>query len=475
MSTSFPPAIHMFSTRRFFRVCSIGVLVGMAHAAAAQSPPPAPAATLFRIFLADGSTLVSYGEYARVADQVVFSTPLGADDASPRLQLLSIPASAVDWEKTDAYAESARAARYAETGGPQDFAMLNAAVTQALNDIELTPDPARQVAMATEARQNVMKWVADHYGYRAPDVAQMATTFDDAIARAQTAAGVQHFDLALVANMAEPPSVPLMPAPTLQQSIEQALKATTLVRDSAEREAALRALRDSLADRADTWAAGALADVKRRLASEERTDRAYNNLTTYVVAAADRDVQAGRVLSVERLVTSTLRADDRLGRSRPGELTALLTLLDLRLEAARRVRLERDHWAARLQALRQYRAAVSKPLAAIDDSRPSLEAIRRLAGPSRAHLIEASAALAAADSEAAGIEVPPEAAAVQSLLTNVVQLAARSVAARTAAIESGDMQTAWQASSAAAGALLLLDRVHSDLRALTSASAAPIH
>jgi hypothetical protein len=466
----------MFSTRRFFHVCSIGVFVGMAHGVAAQPPAPAPAATLFRIFLADGSTLVSFGEYARVADHVVFSTPLDADDASPRLQLLSIPAGAVDWAKTDAYAESARAARYAETSGPQDFAMLNAAVTQALNDIDLTTDPARQVAMATEARQNVMKWAAEHYGYRAPDVAHMATTFDDAIARAQTAAGAQHFDLALVANMAAPPSVPLMPAPTLQQAIAQALKATTLVDDSAEREAALRALRESLADRTDApWAAGALADVKRRLASEERTDRAYTSLTTSVVDAADRDVRAGRVLSVERLVTSTLRADDRLGRTRPDEMTSLLTLLDLRLEAARRVRLERDHWAARLQVLRQYRAAVSKPLAAIDESRPSLEAIRRLAGPSHAHLIEASAALAAAGSEAAAIDVPPDAAAVQSLLINVVQLAERSVAARTAAVEAGDMQTAWQASSAAAGALLLLDRVHADLQALTSASAAPVH
>ena len=38
---------------------------------------------------------------------------------------------AVDWEKTDAYADSARAARYAGTRGPDDFALLSNAVTVA--------------------------------------------------------------------------------------------------------------------------------------------------------------------------------------------------------------------------------------------------------------------------------------------------------------------------------------------------------
>ena len=95
------------------------------------------------------------------------SVPLGGTAAAPDLHLLSIPSDSVDWEKTDAYADSVRAARYAQTRGPDDFALLSAAVSMALTDIALTSDPQRKIAMAAEARQNVTRWVAEHYGYRA--------------------------------------------------------------------------------------------------------------------------------------------------------------------------------------------------------------------------------------------------------------------------------------------------------------------
>src|SRR5690242_10816563 len=137
MSTSFPPIIHMFSTGPFRRACAVALVVVPAVAFAQSSPSSAANdATLFRVFLRDGSTLVSYGEYARVADRVVLALPLGGGTASaPDLEMLSIPADTVDWDKTDAYADSARAARYAATLGPNDFALLNDAVSIALNDI----------------------------------------------------------------------------------------------------------------------------------------------------------------------------------------------------------------------------------------------------------------------------------------------------------------------------------------------------
>src|SRR5579862_5907088 len=131
MSTSFPPIIHMFSTGRFRRAIFAGVLVFAAGVAAAQSVPDQ--ATIYRVFLRDGTSIVSYGEFARVADRVVISLPIGGSAAAPGLQMLSIPASSVDWDKTDAYADAARAARYAETSGPNDFVLLNEAVTNALN------------------------------------------------------------------------------------------------------------------------------------------------------------------------------------------------------------------------------------------------------------------------------------------------------------------------------------------------------
>ena len=139
----------MFSTGRFrpglLALCA-AVCAVSAYAQSAQ-----PDATLFRVFLRDGSTLVSYGEFARVADRVVLSMPMpiGGSDAAPTLQLVSIPASGVDWDKTDAYAESARAARYAATRGADDYASLQLAVSNALAEITRAEDPSRKVTMAT--------------------------------------------------------------------------------------------------------------------------------------------------------------------------------------------------------------------------------------------------------------------------------------------------------------------------------------
>src|SRR5215472_19330105 len=92
MSTSFPPIIHMFSTGRFRRALFVALTLaspaasgasGVTHAARQTSAPATADATLFRVFLRDGSTLVSYGEYARVADRVIVTLPLGPLGSTP--------------------------------------------------------------------------------------------------------------------------------------------------------------------------------------------------------------------------------------------------------------------------------------------------------------------------------------------------------------------------------------------------------
>src|SRR5262245_53338989 len=239
----------MLSARRFRLV--VCALIAAAAPAAAQAPPDV---TLYRVFLRDGSTIVSYGEYARVGDRLVVSLPLGGSDDTPQLQLLSLPSDAIDWDKTDAYAESARAARYAQTRGPDDFAQLSNAVTIALSDIALTQNPERRIAMATEARQNVMTWASEHYGYRAKNVAEFAGLFDKVIAEAR---GQPGFDLSLVANMAEAPSVPMLPAPNLRETTEQAMRAAALAPDASDRTSLLRSIEKVLGsmDGRPAWAA----------------------------------------------------------------------------------------------------------------------------------------------------------------------------------------------------------------------------
>jgi hypothetical protein len=68
--------------------------------------------------------------------------------------------------------------------------------------------------------------------------------------------------------------------------------------------------------------------------------------------------------------------------------------------------------------------------------------------------------------------VPAEAGAVHDLLRNAVTLASQAADGRLKAIASGNMKQAWDASSAAAGALMLFDRAAEQLRQLT---APPVH
>src|SRR5687767_11454803 len=97
MSTSFPPIINMFCTGRFRRaICVCLLLLSLASPLLRQSGSDG---TLYRVFLRDGSALLSCGEFARVSDRIVLSVPLGGTAASPDLHLLSFPADSVDWEK----------------------------------------------------------------------------------------------------------------------------------------------------------------------------------------------------------------------------------------------------------------------------------------------------------------------------------------------------------------------------------------
>jgi len=452
MSTSFPPIIHMFSTGRFRRVLAVALLVCCARELHAQSDADT---TLYRVFLRDGTTVLSYGEYARVADRVVMSMPVGSTQ-----HMVTLPADSVDWERTDAYADSVRASRYAQTRGANDLALLNDGVTLALNDIALTPDPNRKIAMAIEARTNVMKWAAEHFGYAAERVAQMASMFDTVITETQQQAGIKNYDLSLVANMVAPPSVPLLPPPSLRESIDQALNAATLAPEATERVSLLQAIQSALAGAgaSEGWTATMSSRARLALAIEERTSRGYEVLTRTALQGADRSARAADVTGVERTIRRAMADDDRLGQRRPQEMASLLAELDLKLDAARRLRLARDSWAMRAEAVRQFRAALAEPLSMLNASRPALDEIRRLAGPSRPALSRLLSRTAAAARMLAVVVAPVEAEAAWGMLKNAAQFASRAAEGRERAVMSGQMPTAWEAASAASGALMFLER-----------------
>ena len=150
-----------FTRRPGAALCGLAALLCLMRAA----PAMASDVVLYRIFLRDGSALVSYGEFARVGGQVVFSIPItGIESSSPQLQLVSLAESVIDWDRTDRYAEAARARQYSDTRGETEFAALSDQVAQTLSNVAKTEDPARRLALADRARQMLADWPSRNYG-----------------------------------------------------------------------------------------------------------------------------------------------------------------------------------------------------------------------------------------------------------------------------------------------------------------------
>jgi hypothetical protein len=208
--------------------------------------------------------------------------------------------------------------------------------------------------------------------------------------------------------------------------------------------------------------------VRGALAVEERANRAYEALTRDLVRSADRHARSADVTGVERVIRRALAEDDRLGQRRPQEMAALLATLDISLDAARRLRLARDHWALRVASVRAYRAALEAPLALLQMSRDSLDQIKRLAGPAPALLQRLATRMTLATRQMTALTAPAEAAAVHALLTSAAQFAVRASESRLRAVESREMLPAHEASTAAAGALMFLERALEELKGLTA-------
>lgn len=460
----------MFSTAGLVRRL-IGV-VALASAVCLQPPirgAEAPAAALFRIFLTDGSSLLSFGEFARVADRVVFSVPLG-EGPEPRLHVVSIPQSAVNWAKTDEYAAAVRARRYAETRGEQEFAALADRVATALHDIAQTNDPKRRVAMAEAARSTLVAWPAANHGYRAADVAQLVGMLDDVVAEMRIAAGDNRFDLSLVAASLPLPAVPLLPAPDVRGSLETAFRAARLAADPDEKIALLQLLTEQLsyAPGSAGWAEVLRVRAGAALAAERRVDSAYAGLVTDSLRGAAERAARADVRGLQQIIEQVLSADDRLGRQRPGQVTSLLATLDARLNEARRLRLARDSWASRAGLFRGYRAAVKKPRERIAGIRKWVSHIRDLSGPDRAVLPRMDDHAATAQREFARVKPPAELEGAHGLFVAAVHMTRQAVTLRRKAIAANDLKLAWDASAAASGALTLWHSASDELNRVLS-------
>jgi hypothetical protein len=436
----------------------------------ARSSAAADDATLVRVFLTDGSSLVSYGDPVRVGDRVVFSMPAAAIP-NPPLHLVDLPAAKVDWDRTDRYAYAARASHYLDNQAASDYAQLSNQVATTLNDLSLMPDPTGRLKVVEDARRALADWPQNHFNYRAVEVRQMLSMLDEAIADLRAATGASRFNLVLSAY-ADPAAIPepLLPPPTPRESIEQVLTAARVVDNAAERTSllatALVAIERDKAVLPAEWAAATRVDTENAVKAEQQIDRAYQALTRRTMRLATERARYADVKSLQFLLTRAGQRDKLLGRKRPEAVNALVAAVQQKLDAARQLQLARDRWALRAPALREYRVSIRPSIDSFATLLPLLEDIKSLAGsaPASLGLLERTAARV---SKAVAAIVPPdELSAAHAAFASAAQLASSAAQVRRAAALAGDMTRAWDASSAAAGALMLGAKARTDIEAL---------
>jgi len=464
--TGFRRSIHRISTG-WFRAA---LLVGAATFLLAPEVRAQDAgAGLFRVFLKDGRVLTSYGEWARLDDSVVFSMPTRRGDPAAELHIVTLPAAEVDWERTQRYAIALQAQTYAATRGEADFARLGDEVARTLNDIATVKDPAERLARAELARKTLNEWPGARHAYRAAEVREILGLLDQVIAELRVTVGQSGTSLALVAPPAILPDEPLLPEPSEAEMVEQLMTAAQLAQTPAERTSLLQTLL-GLLDRAvgllpEAWAGYVRGEATAKLAHEQRLDRAYAELRTTTLAAAARTAARADVRGLERLRSDVREADTRLGGSRPADIAGLMAALEAQLEAARSMQLARDQWELRAPAARKYRRSVTLTLRAINRNKPALEDVRAQAGPPASKLKSVIERWRRDGTRLDRITPPAELVPVHALFRSAWEMAEQAFTLRLAAAASNDIARAQQASSAAAGALMLLTRARADLDA----------
>jgi len=447
--------------RRRWSAIAASLLLGGCLSASSANAEVAP---LFRLFLLDGTVVTCLGEYARVGERVVFTLPLTAEGAT---ELTSLPVARVDWTRTDRYAESLRAARYADSRGESDFADLAGDVARILNEIALTNDASRKLQLAVDARRRLDSWPREHYGYRSGDIAQIVELVDQAISEFRVASGENRFDLTFVASPESPKPIELLAAPSTAQLLQDAAAVADRADDPAERLMLFETLSRTIDKNATALSVPVFRRLKSLVTSRIRTERlveaSYSRLAIAASRSAERWALRGDVHGVEREIQRVQREDRKLGGKRPERVSAILATLQEHLDAARRLRLARDQWSIKVTAFRNYRRAIAAPLADLRVMSGGLDDIKRLAGPSASELPNLAKHATKATNALALVVPPADLASAHGLMRSAAQLAMQAVSARNAAVTSGAMEQAWQASSAAAGALMLLARAKQDL------------
>ena len=441
------------------------ILLMAGAAPAIATAQPAASRVLFRVFLADGRVLSSYGEWARLDDRVIFSMPAQLSREPLELHLITIPSQRVDWPRTEMYAESVRAAAYAAHRGDADFAVFTSEVAKTLNEVSKIQDPRERLATAERARQKLADWPAAHYGYRIGEVREALNVLDEVIAQLRVGVGMTRFDLSLSAPLPAPPPPPL-PPPSDAELVEQFVAAASMAESPAERinllQTVLRLIDRAVGLLPREWADRVRGTVTGDLDRERKIERAYDSLRKSTLEAAANLAARGKMSDLEKLRDKVKAEDQRLGGQRAGDVAALLATIDLEAAAAIEIREANKVWQRRAPAYRRYRRAMNNSFRTFNEAIDPLERVKAMSGPPVTAITPLAKRLARSSKTVAKVAAPEELASTHALIRSAWELAESAFRLRLDSVSGNSVDVAQRASSAAAGALMLYQRARAD-------------
>src|SRR5690606_30910297 len=185
-----------------------------------------------------------------------------------------------------------------------------------------------------------------------------------------------------------PPREPLLPAPTLRESVALALSAAELADNGAERIGILSGA---------ARAAGRMGDpvveqtVSELLQEEISAGSAYAALLSALRTRAEAARERGDVAAVVRLLDELERRDAQLGRRRPAEVAALRRDLEATIDAVKAFQAALASHKRQLAAARTYERRLAPLFDRFDSLEEHLTTLKEMGGitPGQISLAEA--------------------------------------------------------------------------------------
>ena len=196
-------------------------------------------------------------------------------------------------------------------------------------------------------------------------------------------------------------------------------------------------------------------------------DQRYDRLSKDLLARATRAAGDAKIRDIERLLERIPKEDARLGGERPQTVQALSASVQGQLNNARMLRLLRDQWKSRQALFNEYQRSVGLEIVQLVKARAALESIKKLDGPPPDRLDTLNRVLRGGAARLDRLLVPEYLRATHELVIGAWRFAEAAASARVRAVSTGEIAMAWEASSAAAGALMMLSRAQNEMRLLT--------